>query len=460
MVRAAGAQVITVSEEVSIKTDYSYTIIGKIGDRVLLFRDQSNKFEVQAFDENMRLSWTRELDFERNRPEIIGINKTEGEFHLIYGYRDKGDYFIRHHSYDGKANLLDTMTIAVLEKQYFSPRFRFTESEDHTKVLIFKADRETELDVYSYDVTKREVVWGKQVQIRNAYLRRDFRKMIVSNQGDMIMLLQHEKVFSADVNFEVIKVDAGFQSVSQKEFNLGDHFINDFYPTYDNLNDQIAMSGLYNEKNTSRAQGIYYAIMPLDERSPEVFWLDFDDTILQDVYGKDVANDKGLTNFNIRDIALRRDGGALVIAEMSKEYSRRTSLPLRRDYSSYSRGAWVDYYYEDMIVYSIHPTGEKHWNVVLHKKQHSQDDDAVYSSYFLFKTPQKLRLLYNDEIRNENTVSEYILRGNGYFERKSVFSTDYHRLKLRFKDAVQVAYNECIVPSERNNRLNLVRIMF
>ena len=84
----------------------------------------------------------------------------------------------------------------------------------------------------------------------------------------------------------------------------------------------------------------------------------------------------------------------------------------------------------------------------------------MYSSYFLFKTPDKLRLLFNDEIRQENTVSEYTIRGNGYYKRKSVFSTDYQRLRLRFRDAVQVAYNECIVPSERNSRLNLVRIRF
>jgi hypothetical protein len=76
------------------------------------------------------------------------------------------------------------------------------------------------------------------------------------------------------------------------------------------------------------------------------------------------------------------------------------------------------------------------------------------------ENPSRLRLIFNDEIRNENTVSEYILQGNGLSKRSSVMSTDYQRLKLRFQEAIQVASNQIIVPSERNSRLNLVKITY
>ena len=120
----------------------------------------------------------------------------------------------------------------------------------------------------------------------------------------------------------------------------------------------------------------------------------------------------------------------------------------------------MDYYYEDVMVFSLHANGDLHWQTLLHKKQYSQDDDAMYSSFFVFRTPEKLRILYNDEIRHESTVSEYVIRGNGYHKRNSVFSTDYQKLGLRFRDAMQVGYYECVIPSERNNRLNLVRITY
>ena len=454
------AQKITVSEEVGIKTDFSYTVIGKFADRVLLFRDQSSRYEVQAFDENMRVVWTRELNFNRQRPDIIGINKYKDLWHLFFGFREKGDYHIMHYAYNAKADLVDSTTIGVIERQYFSPRFRFTESEDHSKVLLFKSDKETELDAFSYDLSSMNLLWYKLLDLKNTFLRRDFRRMIVTDKGDMLMFLEHNKTFSADVEYELIHVSSATHNVEHLAFNFGELVIQDFYPVYDNYNTRIAFAGMYSLKNTAKADGMFYAILNPGSSGPEVYLHSFKEEIVEDVHGKDVDPEKGLTNFMVSDIVLRQDGGAIIIAELSKEYSRRNSMPMRQDYASYSASSWVDYYYEDLVVFSVHPEGEHHWSFVLHKKQHSQDDDAMFSSYFLFKTPQKIRLLYNDEIRNENNVSEYVIRGNGYYERNSVFSTDYHRLRLRFRDAIQVGYNECIVPSERNNRLNLVRIMF
>ncbi|MCB0626438.1 MAG: hypothetical protein KDC43_21590, partial [Saprospiraceae bacterium] len=92
--------------------------------------------------------------------------------------------------------------------------------------------------------------------------------------------------------------------------------------------------------------------------------------------------------------------------------------------------------------------------------QYSQDDDAAYSSYFLLKTPYNLRLLFNDEIKYENTVSEYVIQGNGHFDRNAVMSTENQKLRLRFTDAIQVASNALIVPSERRNRLKLVKVTY
>ena len=188
--------------------------------------------------------------------------------------------------------------------------------------------------------------------------------------------------------------------------------------------------------------------------------LPFDESLLTEVNGRNVDVTRGLSDFTVQRVALRQDGGAVVIAELVKEYSRRSSLPMQRENGAFMRDGWVDYYFEDMILFAINPDGTEHWKEVLRKRQYSQDDDAIYSSFFLFKTPERLRFLFNDEIKQENTVGGYEVTGTGYIERKTVFNTDYQKLKLRFRDGIQVSNNECIVPSERNNRLNLVRIVY
>ena len=204
----------------------------------------------------------------------------------------------------------------------------------------------------------------------------------------------------------------------------------------------------------------FYFIRYRTGLNAEIHMLPFDESLLTEVNGRNVDVSRGLSDFTVQKVALRQDGGAVVIAELVKEFSRRSSLPMQRDNGSFVRDGWVDYYFEDMILFAINPDGTEHWKEVLRKRQYSQDDDAIYSSFFLFKTPERLRFLFNDEIKQENTVGGYEVTGKGYIERKTVFNTDYQRLKLRFRDGVQVANNECIVPSERNNKLNLVRIVY
>ena len=120
----------------------------------------------------------------------------------------------------------------------------------------------------------------------------------------------------------------------------------------------------------------------------------------------------------------------------------------------------MDYFFEDVVAISVHPDGQEHWRRVLFKKQFSQDDAAIFSSYFLMKTPSRLKLVFNDEIKNNNTVSEYILDPLGRFNRNSLLSTDYQNLKIRFADAIQISSNEFLAPSEKNRKLSLVKITY
>ena len=120
----------------------------------------------------------------------------------------------------------------------------------------------------------------------------------------------------------------------------------------------------------------------------------------------------------------------------------------------------VDYYIEDILVFDFDKSGDLSWSDVLHKKQFSQDDGAVYSSYFLMKNPSSVRLVYNDDIKQETTVSEYVLSPSGNSERNSLFTTDYQGLQLRFRDGVQVSSNEILVPSERQGKIRVVKLSY
>ena len=120
----------------------------------------------------------------------------------------------------------------------------------------------------------------------------------------------------------------------------------------------------------------------------------------------------------------------------------------------------IDFYYDDLFLISFHPDGALHWKNILHKKQYSQDDDAVYSSYFLTKTPSALRLVFNDEVKQSNTVSEYVVRGNGEYDRNAVMNTEQKDLSIRFRDGIQISASAFVAPSERRHKIKLVKVSF
>ncbi len=451
-------QSITISEELPLRNDFAYTILGWVGEDLLLFRDKGHEFFIQAFDEEMHLKWEREISLGPRKADIVGIVAYPDQFHLLFGMRDKGDYVLQHRTYDNTVTLIDTMTLDIVENIFITPRYLMAESEDKSKVILFR-EINNGINLCSYDLNSRKVLWKSELEFIGGNVHREFTSMEVSNLGDFYLVLEPDKFMQKVQSLEVFSSVTGTGEIVHETLQLGDFQAYDFHPQYDNLHHNLVITGLYSDRNVARAQGFYFfRYRPLE--IPKMHILPFDESLLAEVHGKDVGTTRGLTDFNVQKVALREDGGALLIAELNKEFSRRASLPVRRDNGSFARGGWVDYYYEDLILFAVLPDGSEHWKKVLHKRQYSQDDDAIYSSFFLFKTPARLRFLFNDEIKQENTVGGYEVTGTGYVERKTVFNTDYQKLKLRFKDGIQVAYNECIVPSERNNRLNLVRIKY
>lgn len=451
-------QAITISEELPLRNEYNYTILGWMSGDLLLLRDKGHEFYVQSFDDDLHLKWEREISLGPEKTDLIGVVSHNDRIHILFGMREKGSYYIEHRSFDHTIAPIDTMMMDSIEENYLSPSFGMAKSEDESKVMIYREEN-SNLKMISYDLDNREVISMFTLKLGGANMERDYRTMEVTNAGDFYLTLIPDRDQQKIHTLEVFSNIPGDDKIRREVIEMEDQQVYDYYTQYDNLHDDLVITGLYSEHNVSRAQGIYFVRYEAGV-DHTIHYLPFDDALIAEVNGKEVSESKGLSDFNVQKVALRRDGGVVVIAELNKEFSRRSSLPVHRDNGTFDHGGWVDYYYEDLILMGINPDGSLHWKKVLRKRQYSQDDDAMYSSFFLFKTSSRLRFLFNDEIKQENTVGGYEVTGSGYAERKTVFNTDYQRLKLRFKDGLQVAYNECIVPSERNNKLNLVRIKY
>ena len=303
---------------------------------------------------------------------------------------------------------------------------------------------------------------AKGIQPKKMQYPRDWEDLLVDDQGNMHLILSKDNYRSKRKThyFQVHQYYGMQDQVKQFNLPMQDKLSFDVNFNVDNRNNQLVAAGLYGVKTVSKAMGYYYLRIPLDNHeSHSLRFHEFEEDMLNAFLEKKVKKNRGLVDAVMDDVVLRRDGGILAIIEKAKLYERRPGSTPRSFNDPFVR-TMVDYYHEEMYIVSIHPDGRKHWGTILHKKQYSQDEDAVFASYFLFTTPSSLRFIFNDEIKYENTVSEYVLRGDGTFKRNSVLNTKDLKIRMRFRDATQVNAKVLLVPSEMRNRLKIVKLQY
>lgn len=456
------AQTVLFTEPIPLKSDEWYQIIGKMGNRYLLFkRTLEGKFEINGFSAEMNLQWSKEVELDHKRPKILKINSTKNDFTVVYEYQAKGKTIVKAHKYDPGANLVDSTTIYNYKNSFYGTDFQVVQSEDKSKLLIYYVENQKEVFAVSFDIENMKVLWDCVFVPDALSIQRNFVQVLVTDKGQMYFIhgKDNQKTKKEEHVYDIYfgNEETASKSITFFTFPMNEKLTFDIVFTFDNLNNRIIAGGLYSENTKTKSVGYFY--LSVSPENPDDYILvfePFDDEFVSNFLGKQVEAGKGLSETVIQEIILRRDGGILMVGEQAVRNERQT---IGAGSVGTSMGhIYFDYYYDDLFVISIHPSGETHWKTILHKKQYSYDDDAVFSSYFLLKTAKSLSFFFNDEVKYENTVSEYNLRGDGKYDRNSILNTKNKKLRLMFRRGMQVSANEFLVPSEYRNRFSLVSI--
>ncbi len=460
------AQQITVSEEVSVRTDMTFDFIGKIKDHFLILRSHNNRQKVFAFNDKMRLAWKKEAPIDKKRVEVLGVVSNNTSFSVFFKYRKKGHLYLGINKYNGTANLIDSMTIKKIG-HIFSERYtELISSEDENVILFFSTSGRNKMDAFAFDMKRMKVLWDNSFTLNDISFDDSYSEIFINNAGTLFLTF--------DINNRKSKLENHhfviFENSKQPE-KLVRHFVKfpnaltyDVHYVFDNMNNNLVAGGLYALNNKGRAIGYFYLSIPSPAYTDYTLNLTpFDEPFMSLVTNKEKKRIKGLENIVIQDVLLRRDGGAVIVAEKQYQYHKRgynSPFGYNPFYEREPINVSTDFYNENLLIIACDKAGTPLWKKVLQKKQYARDTDYSFSSFFLMKTNLRLRFLYNDEIRYENTVSEYVVNTKGKAYRKSILNTKNLDLRLLMTSAVQTGAKEVIVPSRSKNKLRLVKIAF
>lgn len=457
------SQEVAISEELSIRNYFSYELLGQIDDRILIYRDKGFSKEIDVYNEDMEHTQFSEFIFEKKKTDVYTILGQDTAFQMIYGYLERDSLVLKLREYDKVVRLIDSTTLTKIHKKEIKRRFSHSISEDKSKILLTTINNENQVRFILYDCRFKAITWHHVILFPGRDFR-DFDNIVVTNDGRLLMQVKNSDFDIDRLDFILLapRMDMQFDF----SVDLSGHIVRNSFFKYDNQNLNIIVCGNYADKKGKEVKGMYFFkknINDLYDIEPPQY-MEYNSSLGQELLqGKKRNKKHAFDDLEVKDVILRNDGGALVISEITKDFSRRSpynSTYSRNDNSSFSRRGWVDYYNEDIVVHNVNPEMTIDWTKVLYKKQFSQDDDAVFSSFYVMKTPSRLRFIYNDDIKQNSTVSEYLMDPTGRIARNSLLSTQYQNMKLRFGDALQLSANSILIPSEKNYDLNLVKITY
>ncbi len=463
------AQQVNVSKRVSLNDKSIIKLIGKVGDNLLVLKKNNDSQDILIYTNEVKEKVKKEIKLASKRARIQRIVADKDRFTIIYKYFKRNKIHIVAEQYDETATLLDSTYLKVIELKgttNFSRKIELSQNKRYA--LIHDTDMDSRLFTMAFDLETMEVLWEKSFRPKEVDYEKEFHQVLIDNEGNAYFLFEKDNKRSKKNKARFSIFQYQFAENKAKQYDIGTEGYSwfDLLFSYDNLNKKLVAAGMYTENRYGEASGIYFLkINPKNKEDVIRGTTPFDAKHLVNVLGK--KSRKGITGFgdvDIREVILRSDGGVLLVAERNYIYTRR-SYGMSADYDPVNRRGDVtnniiDYYFNDILLYSINAEGALEWKDLLRKRQTSQDDAGRYSSFFLLKTKKNLRFLYNDEIQFSTNVFEYVVADRGPFNRSNVLSTEQDKLFIRMKEAVQVSANSAIFPSIRRNDFKLVKISF
>jgi hypothetical protein len=456
------SQTMSISDEIFIGSAEGYGIVGKLNDRILFFTLDDSKVKIRALDGKLHKLWEKEVIPDRkNQSKVLEVLGNKQDFNVIYQYRKKGHNYIKVHKYDGQVKLLDSVTVHDWGREIVSPTLQITYSEDRRMALIYETESFNKINALAVSLDSMKKLWYASFDSKGWEDNENFTQTLINNKGEAFFITEeNNRIGSSNKHIYNIRQVGVYGTAKTYQIPFENYVSIDTKFSFDNANNKLVASGLYAGKNYSRAQGFFFLNITPQLDNYKTALHAFDDEFVSAVQGKKITDNKGINDLKIREIAHKRDGGILAVIEEIKEVARGSATYNRTFYSNRDFRIAMDYFYDNVYAISINSDGTIHWKSIFYKKQISQDDDARFCSYFLFKTPTALRFLFNDEIERSTTVSEYILSGSGESERHTIYNTEGQNLTLRFRDAMQIAANEMIVPSDDRRRVKLMKIEY
>ncbi len=444
-----------------------FKIIGKNNDGIVV-RLYGSEDVINVYDNSLRLITNKTIDY-KNKDGLlqhIMLNKSgamifyleqQKKFSVLLAQPVNSKYIEI-----GKPLSIDTI---FDRKELIASNLRFKASLDQSCLLIyypyFSEDKVQSVKFICVDRGLR-TLYNKTIPLNRDEKELEESKSVIDNNGNSFLILKPENNGQGNV-YDVQHIDSKGDFLNYRITTTREVFGEPSFDI-DNKNGNMVMTAFYDDRlrpNEHLANGFLYASFnPANGTSVHSTYTSFSKDFIAELTGRENITNQSLYTFTIRKAVLRNDGGILIAAESFIKDSRDQAVPLgvQPGYNSY-RSTEI-FQFNDIIAFSINSKGTLEWHSVMRKKQASEDDNGIYSSFMLMNEKEKLRFIYLDDISTNSSVYNYYLSSEGMTDKDVLLNQEERDLMLMPKMGKQISPEEVAIPSYKNGSLRLVKITF
>lgn len=451
------AQQVQVSDPINVANELDYQLIGRFDDQVLLYRKTETKFFIQSFSyENLQHNWVKNIGFDHKEVTPFKIVPHNNSFSILYYYHQKGKTYVRGCEFSKMADEMLDFPIGTFDGSFSLHRQHTTHAANKRYLLVYLPLHNGIIEVVNFDFHQKSTLWQQRLDYPGLTYLQHFNQLLVNNKGDVYAIYNqyNNKRQRKKHQFVIHKINRSGNDQEQL-IPFYEYQSYDMSVQYDEINQRLVAAGLYATEQTNLSNGIFYFNTDF-EQVPAVQTSPLEESFIRSLTGKRKKKLVGIQNFDICQVVLRKDGGAILIAEQRFSYESASAF-----YEEERGSPQADYLYENILVASIHPSGKVYWKDVLFKSQSSENDEARYSSFFPVMTNSNIRFVYNDHIAWDTSIFEYVINSQGQVRRNVVTHQERKNgLLPQLSSGLQVSASEVLALSERDQKLRVLKINY
>ena len=472
---SAYAQALAVSEPERVNsTLLNYRVLGKNDGGVLIYKHRRDKEVIEAYDRNMALVRRKTLGTGGKTAETVNILLTpDGGLIHFYAYKEKRLEYLEAQRLD--ANLVDVGEAVLIDsvdnrEEGNWDDFMVRQSLDLSLFIVFRMDART------------TYLEGVHTRVINAQLQEVYRDLLVLEDSDGQMLLNDAFISDqGDLAFAFVRDQGRLRAESfphvvlhirPVDFGLFTRLVVDDLPearvreidfAWDQINNRLVGTGFYAENNRNFASGVLFFSAEANGQWKAKTFAPFSPDFVEDISGRSTRKRDEIPLYDVQNLIVRSDGGAVLVAEYVNESSEAYEYT---DYDPYYGGyrtatRYINYHeYEDILLLMVDPDGTVHWDDVIRKKQVSREDFGRNSSFCMLNAQSRLFFIFNEDISYDTNVMQYVLDTKGTLHRDAILNADANEIMLVPRKALQVSGNEIVIPSLYKNNLAFVKLAY